>query len=107
MSQDDAIDSGSRIERRGKLRDGESLFLSLVHSIPAYFVRKDRNGVIVFANDQYASLMGTTSAAMVGKTMADVIRQNNSDDLVFDRRWIGNRTIRSCDRQNKNLGRFP
>jgi PAS domain S-box-containing protein len=58
-------------ERRSSLRDGESLFLSLIHSIPAYFVRKDHNGVIVFANEQYASLMGTTASEMIGKTMAD------------------------------------
>jgi PAS domain S-box-containing protein len=60
-----------RRERRASLRDGESLFLSLVHGIPAYFVRKDHTGQIVFANDQYAKLMGTTASEMVGKTMAD------------------------------------
>ena len=58
-------------ERRANLRDGESLFLSLVHSIPAYFVRKDREGIIVFANDQFAKLMGISSEDMVGKTLAD------------------------------------
>lgn len=70
MPQNSGPPNGGR-ERRASLRDGESLFLSLVHSLPAYFVRKDRSGQIVFANDQYAKLMGTTADAMVGKTMAD------------------------------------
>ena len=53
------------------LRDGESLFLSLVHSIPACFVRKDRDGRFVFANEKFATLMGTTAEDMIGKTVAD------------------------------------
>ena len=53
------------------LRDGESLFLSLVHSIPACFVRKDRDGRFVFANEKFATLMGTTAEQMIGKTVAD------------------------------------
>ena len=53
------------------LRDGESLFLSLVHSIPACFVRKDRDGKIVFANDRFAELMNTRAEDMIGKTVAD------------------------------------
>ncbi len=53
------------------LRDGESLFLSLVHSIPACFVRKDRAGRIVFANQMFASLLNTSPQDMIGKTVAD------------------------------------
>ncbi len=53
------------------LRDGESLFLSLVHSIPACFIRKDRDGRIVFANEKFATLMGTSADEMIGKTVAD------------------------------------
>ncbi len=53
------------------LRDGESLFLSLIHNIPACFLRKDRDGRIVFANERFASLLGTTADNMIGKTIAD------------------------------------
>ncbi len=67
--QDDGHPGPSRINDR--LRDGESLFLSLVHSIPACFVRKDREGRIVFANQKFATLMGTTAREMIGKTVAD------------------------------------
>ena len=54
-----------------ELRGGEALFLSLVHSIPACFIRKDISGRIVFANEQVATLMGTTAEEMIGKTLAD------------------------------------
>ena len=57
------------------LRDGESLFLSLVHSIPACFIRKDRDGRIVFANEKFAVLMGTSAQEMIGKTVADFYEQ--------------------------------
>ena len=53
------------------LRDGESLFLSLVHSIPACFLRKDRDGRIVFVNEKFAALFGKSADEMVGKTLAD------------------------------------
>jgi PAS domain S-box-containing protein len=53
------------------LRDGESLFLSLVHSIPACFVRKDRDGKIVFVNERFAALMATSADEMIGKTVGD------------------------------------
>ena len=51
--------------------DGESLFLSLIHNIPACFIRKDRDGKILFANDKFAELMGTTADQMIGKTVGD------------------------------------
>ncbi len=53
------------------LRDGESLFLSLVHSIPACFLRKDRDGRIVFVNEKFAELFGKSADEIVGKTVAD------------------------------------
>lgn len=53
------------------LSDEKSLFLSLVHSIPACFIRKDQAGKIVFANEKAASLLGVESEAMIGRTVAD------------------------------------
>ncbi len=53
------------------LRDGEALFLSLVHSIPACFLRKDRGGRIVFVNEKFATLLGRRPEEMIGKTVAD------------------------------------
>lgn len=73
LSNSDLVDAASakaKINDEG-LRDGESLFLSLVHSIPACFIRKDRQGRIVFVNDKFSELMGTTAEEMTGKTVAD------------------------------------
>jgi two-component system, sensor histidine kinase and response regulator len=53
------------------LRDDRSLFNSLVHSIPACFIRKDREGRIVYANEKFASLMGVRPDEVIGKTVAD------------------------------------
>jgi two-component system sensor histidine kinase/response regulator len=53
------------------LSDEKSLFLSLVHSIPACFIRKDQEGKIVFANEKAAAVLGVESEAMIGKTVAD------------------------------------
>lgn len=53
------------------LSDEKSLFLTLVHSIPACFIRKDRQGKIVFANEKAAALLGVEADFMIGKTVAD------------------------------------
>ncbi len=53
------------------LNDEKSLFLSLVKNIPACFIRKDRQGKIVFANDNFAELMELPIDQIVGKTVAD------------------------------------
>ena len=73
MSQDDKTrsDHNSPPRNTGALSDAESLFLSLVHSIPACFIRKDLAGRIVFANEKVATLMGTTAEDIIGKTLAD------------------------------------
>lgn len=89
MSSDPSLPDGQR-ERRASLRDGESLFLSLVHSIPAYFVRKDHTGQIVFANDQYAKLMGTTADEMVGKTMADFYGEEFAESARLEDQQVMN-----------------
>ncbi|MGI9519046.1 MAG: response regulator [Pirellulaceae bacterium] len=72
-----AGDASQRVDERQMskdtrdLRDGESLFLSLVHSIPACFLRKDREGTIVFVNDKFAALFGKRPEEIEGKTVAD------------------------------------
>lgn len=74
----------------GSLRDEKSLFLSLVHSIPACFIRKDREGKIVFANERAAALLGVTSADMIGRTVADFYPEEfarsarEEDGMVMD-----------------------
>ena len=70
-TSDKSIDESLARSAEEQLCDGESLFLSLIHNIPACFVRKDRTGKFVFANDGFAELLGTTAQDMIGKTVAD------------------------------------
>jgi two-component system, sensor histidine kinase and response regulator len=71
------------------LRDSHSLFTSLVHSIPACFIRKDRGGRIVFANENFAQVLGQPVAEIIGKTVADFYppefarRAREEDELVM------------------------
>ncbi|MBX3418848.1 MAG: response regulator [Pirellulaceae bacterium] len=55
----------------GNLNDEKSLFLSLVKNIPACFIRKNRQGKIVYVNDKFAELMGLPNDQIIGKTVAD------------------------------------
>ena len=66
--------------RGDELRDGESLFLSLVHSIPACFLRKDREGRIVFVNEKFAELFGKSVDEIVGKTVGDLYEKDFADE---------------------------
>ena len=79
MSSENAIDRESS-PIRDHLRDGEALFLSLVHSIPACFLRKDREGRIVFVNEKFAELFGKHSDEIVGKTVADFYPKEFAED---------------------------
>ena len=92
-----SVNNESRREEAGgrrstdSLRDGESLFLSLVHSIPACFVRKDRDGKIVFVNERFAKLTGTPAEDMIGKTVADFY----PEQFAIDARREDERVMRS------------
>ena len=70
MSNDEFVRSEQE-ENEVNLRDGRSLFLSLINSIPAYFIRKDREGKIIFVNDNFAGLFNKRADEMIGKTIAD------------------------------------
>ncbi len=71
------------------LSDEKSLFLTLVHSIPACFIRKDRDGRIVFANEKAAAVLGVDAKDMIGKTVADfyseelAILAREEDEMVM------------------------
>ncbi len=75
----------------GDLRDSKSLFLSLVNSIPACFLRKDRDGTIVFVNDKFAALFGKRPEEIVGKTVGDFYPA----DFAADAREEDERVMRS------------
>ena len=54
-----------------ELQDSRSLFDSLLHNIPACFIRKDRAGRIVFANENFAQVIGYPLEQIIGRTVAD------------------------------------
>lgn len=53
------------------LQNSHSLFTSLIRNIPACFIRKDRAGRIVFANENFATVIGFPTDHIIGKTVAD------------------------------------
>ena len=70
------------------LSDAKSLFISLVHSIPACFIRKDREGRIVFANEKAAVLLGVRPEDMVGKTVADFYHAELAEGARMEDRQV-------------------
>ncbi|MBL8889440.1 MAG: response regulator [Planctomycetaceae bacterium] len=56
---------------KNDLQDSHSLFTSLIRNIPACFIRKDRTGRIVFANENFATVIGYSVDDIIGKTVAD------------------------------------
>jgi PAS domain S-box-containing protein len=77
QSDDSRRESATALDR---LRDGKSLFLSLVNSIPACFLRKDREGRFVFVNENFARLFGKHADEIVGKTVADFYPQELAEN---------------------------
>ncbi len=61
------------------LNDEKSLFMSLVQNIPACFIRKDREGKIVYVNDMFAALIGVPAEQIMGKTIADFYSEELAD----------------------------
>lgn len=72
------------------LQDSRSLFTSLIHNIPACFIRKDRAGRIVFANENFAHVIGYPLEQIIGKTVADFYQPEfaaaarQEDELVME-----------------------
>ena len=61
-----------RIETRKALAVSEARLQAVIDNAPNAMTLKDRNGVIMLANPAYADWVGSTPAALVGKTMWDV-----------------------------------
>lgn len=59
-----------KIERA--LRDSEAVYHSLVESLPVNVLRKDRDGKIVFANQQFCETVGFALDELLGKTDFDL-----------------------------------
>eukprot|EP00913_Durusdinium_trenchii_P028447 g26675.t1 len=72
-------------QRAAELEHSEALYHSLVDNLPLCVVRKDRDSRIVFANEQYCELSGSTPERILGKTdsefyPADVAARNRENE---------------------------
>ena len=70
---DNSIDA-SRLEQA--LRESESLYVSLVETLPVSVLRKDLDGRITFVNNTFCETTNTTADAVMGKTDFDLYPDN-------------------------------
>ncbi|HOW67087.1 MAG TPA: CHASE domain-containing protein [Candidatus Paceibacterota bacterium] len=81
---------GVRQRTEQGLRDSETLYHSLVESLPMQIFRKDLEGRFTFANQRFCSELGKPLAEILGKTDADfqpsdmAERQRNEDRRVLE-----------------------
>ena len=64
-------DITQRKQTEANLRNSESLYHSLVETIPQNIFRKDTQGKFIFANQQFCKLLGVKLEEIVGKTDFD------------------------------------
>lgn len=65
-------DIGPHLLARKEIRNAETLYRSLVDSLPQNFFRKDLEGRVTFANQQYCRTVGRTLKELLGKTDFDL-----------------------------------
>src|SRR5258705_7354182 len=64
-------DITQRRQAEENLRNSETLYHSLVETLPHNIFRKDREGRFTFANQQFCKILGRTLEEIVGKTDSD------------------------------------
>ncbi len=65
-------DIRDRLKAESALRTSEALYHSLVESLPQCIVRKDREGRLVFTNQNFCRLLGKAPSELKGKTDFDL-----------------------------------
>jgi PAS domain S-box-containing protein len=70
------------------LRDSETLYHSLVETLPVNIMRKDLQGRITFGNKRYGETMGKTIAELIGKTDRDLFPPELAKKYVHDDRRV-------------------
>ncbi|RJP20173.1 MAG: PAS domain S-box protein [Candidatus Omnitrophota bacterium] len=68
------------------LRESETLYYSLIHHLPQYIFRKNRQGRFIFVNHHFCTLLGKTPEEILGKTDLDfypieLAKKYREDDL--------------------------
>ncbi|MEM7782235.1 MAG: response regulator [Planctomycetota bacterium] len=75
-----------RIER--ELEKSEAIYHSLVESLPINVFRKDREGKIVFINNNYRESLGKTDDEIIGKTDFDLFDRELAEKYSRDDEWL-------------------
>ena len=65
-------DIGPHLAAKKEIRRAEALYRTLVDNLPQNFFRKDLEGRVVFANQQYCKTLGRSLKELVGKTDFDL-----------------------------------
>ena len=77
-------DIGPHLLARKEVRNAETLYRSLVDSLPQNFFRKDLEGRVTFANRQYCKTVGKTLKELLGKSDFDLFPVKLAKKYVED-----------------------
>jgi two-component system, sensor histidine kinase and response regulator len=69
-------DIGPHLQAKKEIRRSEGLYRALVDNLPQNFFRKDLEGRVVFANQQYCKTMGRTLKELLGKNDFDLFPEH-------------------------------
>ena len=83
-----AKDLTKRVQAERKLAESQAIYDSLVENLPIRVFRKNKNGEIVFANNQYCQDRGSTLAELIGKTDEDLFGTKIAEKYQKDDRWV-------------------
>jgi len=69
-------DIGPHLQAKKEIRRANALYSSLVDNLPQNFFRKDLEGRVVFANQQYCKTIGRSLKELIGKTDLDLFPEH-------------------------------
>jgi len=81
-------DITQRRQAEENLRNSETLYHSLVETLPQNILRKDLEGRFTFANQQFCKMLGKTLEEIIGKTDFDFFPQELAEKYQRDDRKV-------------------
>ncbi len=67
-----------------ELRESQAFYHSLVESLPQNLIRKDRQGRVTFANQNYCQLLGISLGELIGKTDLELFPEETAKKYRAD-----------------------
>ena len=86
-----SIRAAGELERRNAetaLRNSEAMYHSLVEKIPLFIIRKDLQGRITFANENFCKKIGMSLSAISGMTDYDLYPEELAEKYQKDDRFV-------------------